>query len=256
VVPIPPEEQGRLGIATKVCACVVKRDVLANVERGWKGLTKAGVIPSSPLREHTSGNLRVTAPDPVFREHLRHVAVRMGPYWGFAVVSDVGLMDAWLSGANEVLDPDVSVRRAARPSNRHGSLADLTEPPELLIIRTGVKVARNVAMPEVLLEAILHRDHLDKPTWVVDQPGYRLGDGHISWDTHVGDALYYWKHVELEGPEKNEAAAPVPSGSGFRPMTMSGASGATSGAAPEAPKRDMLKETVTTRPSKKKGGRP
>jgi len=249
VIPIPAEEQtGITGGQTRICTCVVVRDVKANVERGWKGLGDARPIPESPLWGRDKECLRITSPDVALKEHLRHVAIRMGPRWYFAVVSDTDLMDAWLSGANEVVDPDVDVSRRRRPSNRFGSLADLTEPPELLIIIVGVKVARNAAMPEVLLEAITHRLHLDKPTWVVDHPLKRLNHEHISWDSHVENTLCLWPAIELEGstlPEGVEPAFPTAGTTGVAPTMSQGFKDESA--------TSMLDQTVTENP--KKGGK-
>ena len=69
----------------------------------------------------------------------------------------------------------------------------------LLIIRLGVKTARNSAMPEVLAETIELRQHLGKPTWVVEETGKPLEEGHISWSRAVEDALDGWEKIPLVG---------------------------------------------------------
>jgi hypothetical protein len=68
------------------------------------------------------------------------------------------------------------------------TLVDLVEPPQLLIIRLGVKVARNQAMPEVFMEGVQLRLHTGKPTWIWDQPDYPFREGHLCWSTY-GESL-------------------------------------------------------------------
>jgi hypothetical protein len=181
------------------------RDVLANVEQGWKGLSKARVIEDSDLKGLTERNLLITGADRVFRRHLRHVAVRMGPEWNFKVVSDADLITSWLASValkgGELFDPD-----AATVSTRYITLVDLIDPPQLLVIRLGVKKARNVAMSEVLLETLTHRHHNNKPTWITDQPDDPLGEMHRCWSTELTLYMQEWDHVILRQGFENLAA--------------------------------------------------
>jgi hypothetical protein len=210
---------------TKPCACQIARDTVRNVNRGWAGLSSAPKIEKSPLSDHTGTNLYVTATDDSLRAHLRHVALRAGPYWGFKVVTDSDLMTAWLSPiglvGKEILDPD-----AATVSTEKATLVDLVDPPELLVIRLGVKSARNVATPEVLLEALYHRAHVGKPTWVVDQPTRRFDPSHLAfskdglhhvsqWERLVLDDLQPGLTIEMVGSTQR---APVSTGN---PLTLS-----------------------------------
>jgi hypothetical protein len=181
---------------TKPCPCQIARDILRNVNRGWAGLSSAPKVENSPLAEHTGNDLYITAPDESLRAHLRHVALRAGPYWGFKVVTDSDLMTAWLSPiglvGKEILDPD-----AATVSTEKATLADLVDPPELLVIRLGVKSARNSATPEVLLEALYHRAHVAKPTWVVDQPTRRFDPSHLAFSEDGLHHIQQWERVVL-----------------------------------------------------------
>lgn len=191
------------------CDCVMIRDVLANVDRGWPGLTKAAPIPNSPLKKRTEQDLRITSSLISFREHLRHVACRKGPNWNFKVVSDSDMMEAWLAtiGDDDLIDADVGQRRKSMIRSQFLALADLIEPPELLVVLCGVKAARNSAMPEVMLEALNHRQYLSKPTWVVDQPYLPLTSGHLSWNPLVGEFLSQWSVLKLS---ESSNAAPIP----------------------------------------------
>lgn len=187
---------------TRPCRCVLERDVLLNVERGWRGLSQFDPVPSSPLVGMTETNLYVTASSKLTGEHVRHVAVRQGPRWLFNVVSDAQLMDAWLSRVDdtEVFDSDVIQARNVSVSGKFGALVDMIEPPALLIVVVGVKAARNSAMPEVLAETLQHRLYLQKPTWVIDRPDYRLTNGHISYSDIVGSIVSRWRHIVIEPP--------------------------------------------------------
>jgi len=176
------------------CDCVLQRDIAANVNKGMRGLMDAGKVPKSPLSKYLGSDLWITAPKPWFMAHLRHVAIRQPPIWFFRVNSDAELVMSWLASASlkggEIRDPD-----SVKVSMAHMTLADLVVPPELLIIRLGVKVARNVAAPEVLLEALGTREHLGLPTWIWDTPRERLAEGHICWSHEVGSRLATWKHI-------------------------------------------------------------
>lgn len=181
------------------CHCVQVRDTIANIERAWKGLIKAAPIPTSPLKGLEGSEVWITGPVARFKEHLRHVASRMGPRWYFLIVTDIDLMNAWLSYGEDIRDADVTQARNSSASDRFAALVDIAEPPELLIIRLGVKAARNKAMPEVLLETLQHRSHLDKATWICDQPSYPLAEGHICYDGRVAEHLEDWQRIRLEG---------------------------------------------------------
>lgn len=194
---ITPDENGIP--RTSRCECVLIWDVIRNVERGLRGLIRAPVLKeSSPLTENETKNLWITSNFQTFKSHLRHVAVRQGPDWGFKVVTDADLMVAWLANASRrgenIIDPDVE----GQVSQEFLTLVDLIDPPDLLIVRTGVKSARNAAMCEVFLEALTHRAHVEKPTWIVDSPQQPLVEGHLCWSIPVGDFLLEWGRVKLD----------------------------------------------------------
>lgn len=186
------------------CTCVYYKLVLRNTEKGWPGLTRAHKLPkgtTSPLETYWNRNLWVTASTPVFKAHLRWLAIRRPPTWFFRVKSDSDLATAWLAsvalkGAT-ILDPD-----AASVSLSHLTLVDLVEPPTLLVLHLGVKTASNKEMANVLLEALRHRAHIGKPTWVWDQWGEKsiTNPGHRCYSPEVEEYLGYWKHVKIGKP--------------------------------------------------------
>lgn len=182
---------------TRPCSCQIAQDIARNVNRAWANLIAAPQIESSPLRELTGTNVYITATDTSLRAHLRHVGLRMGPMWGFRVHTDADLMTAWLApiaiAGKEILDPE-----ATAVSTEKATLVDLVEPPELLILRLGVKSARNSAMGEVLLEALQHREHIGKPVWVVDQPTRPFDPAHIAFSEETLYIINQWERVALD----------------------------------------------------------
>jgi hypothetical protein len=167
---------------------------MINVERGMTGLAQAAPIEGSVLLGKQDDNLIVTAPSRWMLRNLRHVAIRMPPTWFFKVVSDADLVTAWLSSTAikgiEIFDAD-----AFAVSTKYLSIPDLVMPPDLLVIRMGVKAARNSASPEVLAEALNIRRHSERPVWVWDEPTHPLGPGHMFWSDAVETALLGYEKV-------------------------------------------------------------
>lgn len=195
-------DEGHYGMPQAVpCSCVLKRALSVQARKAWGGLEIVPVKRSSLLKGKIRENIVVTANKPELMIHLRSaLAHHARPEEFVKVVSDATLISAWLSNLarsdKDVIDPDY-IREL-----RVASLEDLAESPTLLIIRLGVKTARNSAMPEVLAETIELRQHLGKPTWVVEETGKPLEEGHISWSRAVDDALDGWERVPLMGTAK------------------------------------------------------
>ncbi len=185
----------------KRCECVLRLDILSNVEKGLVGLSSAPVIPETPLLGKESQNILITAGEE-FLAHLRHVAIRKPITWGFRVNSDAEMVTSWLAtiavSGQEIFDAD-----AYTVSTRYMTLPDMVVPPDLLVIRMGVKVARNAAACEVLMEALQLRMHEGKPTWIWEEPHNPLGPGHLFWSDSLGRILPKWERVsKLEAPSK------------------------------------------------------
>lgn len=203
MVPLPPEKRHPMAIGpqTQVCSCVRNRDILQNMNRGWRGLADAKAVTESPLLNNVKSNVWITSSDETLRRHMKYVAAHHPARWYFAVITDTDLMDSWLHHVPnwDIKDPDVLSGRGDKPTDKYTALVDLIEPPELLIICLGVKSARNSAMPEVFLEALRHRKHLKKPTWIVDTPEKQLAEGHLAWNSEVSDFLADWMYLSLAG---------------------------------------------------------
>lgn len=194
----------------QVCECAMLVHIASNVNRGWKGLFNASKVPDSPLKACTKQSAWITAEREVFRAHLRHVAVRQGPNWMFRVVSDADLMTAWLGSTvvkrAEIYDPDVS---SSKISGRYHDLVDLVIPHELLVIYLGVKTARNAAMPEVLVEALLQREYEGKPTWVCDQPSHPFDPSHLCYSESAVELMADFKRHKIGVETKQITIDPI-----------------------------------------------
>ena len=169
------------------CECALRLDILENVEKGLRGLTTAPPVPSTPLSEKLNSNLWIVSGGE-FLAHLRHVAIRNPISWSFRVYSDAELVTSWLASialkGQDIFDAD-----AHTVSTEFLTLTDMVTPPDLLIIRMGIKAARNAAAPEVLQEALQLRMHEGKPTWIWDEPQNPLGPGHLFWSDSLSRVL-------------------------------------------------------------------
>ncbi len=194
------------------CSCVLKEDIMANASQVMPGLLTALPVKRSPLTNKTNQNTWITAPERWFSSHLRHVSIRQTPVWSGRVVSDADLITSWLANialkGMDVLDAD-----SYGVSTQFITVPDLVIPPDLLVIRMGVKAARNSACAEVMVEAINLRKHEKKPTWIWDQPEHPLAPGHLFWSGDVGQALSGFQMVRVGLVEENVAVnyADVPS---------------------------------------------
>lgn len=195
VVPVKDAFPPRL----KQCVCTHLRSIVLNVERGWPGLVKyKGRLPegkTSLLTEHLHNDLWITAPLSWLQTHFRSCAVHQKPNWSFKMVSDVDLMRAWL-GSVPLMGRDIIDADAAQVSLRHLTLLDLIEPPGLLIIHLGVKAAANKEMPNVLLETLRHRSHLNLPTWLWHEPQNPFDEGMRSYSLEAVSFTRHWPRIE------------------------------------------------------------
>ena len=194
----PPTYKGPPSL--RLCKCVLLKDIVTNMERVRKGLSKARKVPRSPLSSRINQDLRVAADEAWFEAHLRHVALRQSPMWDFRIVTDADLVQAWLATAAakgmEIFDADVRGAIEMR-SLTYMTLTDIAKSASLLIIRLGVKAAPNKEMPNVLLEAILTRKNEGLPTWLWEpsSPHFRLAQGHICWSEFIEAEVGDWEQV-------------------------------------------------------------
>lgn len=194
------QDEGPMGIPQAIpCECRVEKILNQQAEKAWTGLSELPLRQKTSLSKVIEKSAIISADKSALTVNLRTALwLHRKPYRFVKVVSDATLMSAWLSNISlsnsEIYDPDF------QRDIKAGSLEDLAESPDLLIIRLGVKMARNSAMPEVLGEAIELRRHLNKPTWVVCEPDKPLEEGHISWSRAVEEMLEGWPILKLSRP--------------------------------------------------------
>jgi hypothetical protein len=194
-------DDGHMGIPRAIqCECKIKKALADQAERAWANLSLVPVKKSSPLSKLFSKNLVISSEKDILRMHLRTCFAKQNrPSHFYKVIGDHTLMSAWLGSMHvqgiAVADPDFQRELKVY------SLEDLAESPQLLVVRLGTKMARNSAMPEVLVEAIEIREHLNKPTWLVEEPYKPLEEGHLSWSPTLEDMIETWEKVILTTPE-------------------------------------------------------
>jgi len=188
------------------CECVIDKALKVQAERAWTNLSIVPVKKKSPLCGKGNTNLLISSSRDMLRVHLRTAFAKMRqPSLFFKVVGDHTLMSAWLGSIHAqgiaVADPDFQRELKVY------SLEDLAESPNLLVVRLGTKMARNSAMPEVLVETIEMREHLNRPTWLVEEPAKPLEEGHLSWSHTLQEIIQPWTKIRLEGTAPQENAS-------------------------------------------------
>jgi hypothetical protein len=203
-------------LGARDCECAMDGMRLENMDRVWPGLSAAPEIPAlkakPPLGGLTNRNLWITSRHKAFRAHLKAVAYSKPILWDCRVYSDKDLVETWLRTAkaqgHKIYDSEIA--------NYEGSfvamdIAELVEPPQLAIIILGVKEAPNKESPNVLLEAVRSRMHLNKPTWLVDQQDRKIdSDFHRCYSEQLETILSRWSHLEIEGIHTSLLSGPSP----------------------------------------------
>lgn len=192
------KDDGHYGIPEAIrCDCMVDKALREQAERAWVHLGKVPVRKRTPLKGGCVKNLLISSEKDTLRLHLRASLAEFCQTDKFIkVVGDHTLMSAWLGGMSlqgrDIADPDF------QRDLKVYSLEDLAESPYLLVIRLGTKMARNSAMSEVLVETIEMREHLSRPTWVVEEPDKPLEQGHLAWSRELEDAIEGWDRIRLD----------------------------------------------------------
>lgn len=179
---------------SRLCECTYLGLMNRKLENTWQGLSKVRPIKESPMFPYVDKKVWLTSEPNWLFLHLRHIVTRQPLEWTVKVITDKELMAAWLATA-ALAGVDILDKEAFEVTTRKLSIEDLVEPYDLVILRLGVKMARNSAMPEVLMEALSLREHLNKATWVWDQPTRSLGEGHRCWSLEVQDELSRYERI-------------------------------------------------------------
>lgn len=182
------------------CVCTKARREREALERVWRGYANFQPVARTPLSRYAQKDVLVKSSSSTLRSHLFRV-LRDHPNLlrSTRVVSDLDLISAWLATAGlDVLDPEVAGQHRDS-EDAFLRLVDLVAPPALLVLRLGVKAARNVAVPEVILEALQCRAHRGRPTWVVEDPYLPFTTGAIFWSPQLVAHMAPWVRVEIDG---------------------------------------------------------
>lgn len=188
----------------RYCNCTLDHRRLGNMDRIWSGLRDAKEIPGlrkkPPLKALTKRNLWLTSSAPNFRAHLKALCFNMAVLWDARVYSDKDLLSAWLNTAraqgHQIFDSELRELTVSAMD-----IDELVEPPDLVVLTLGVKHTPNKEAQNALLEALSCRRHLNRPTWIVDQPDQPIDDpAHRFYSETLEGILSHWPHLRLVGP--------------------------------------------------------
>lgn len=193
----------------RYCDCTLLQLRLANMDRIWRGLSKAKtvveLVKKPPLLSYVNQNLYITAATPLFRSHFKAVCFQRSTVWDARVRTDADLLDSWLGTTkmqgNHIFDVEI----AEQTSLKAIDLPSLLGAFPLVVLVLGVKRLPNRESANSLLEALNYRAHEDLPVWLVDQSNHPITEiSHQFYSDQLSDRLTEWKHINLDGGEVNE----------------------------------------------------
>lgn len=146
--------------------------------------------------------------------HLKYVLSTKGLNYRFRITTDEKLKTIYVG------DESYKARSRTKRDDLEtfNSLADFVSEPNLLIIRLGFLGYKNIAMPGILKEALMHREVLRKPTWLVEDPERPFDANCFSYSYEVAAYIEgrFKVNLDLRGSvpqpalaEKQWEAAPV-----------------------------------------------
>lgn len=139
------------------------------------------------------------------------------PSFNYLIVEDQRLLSVWLG--KESYNSRSKAEREERAS--FNSVQDLVSDPNLLIIRLGMMRSHNKAAAKVLLDALLVRLGLDRPTWVVEGINY-FGEGHRFWSQEAENFVKEnYEVLDLGGDVEKERQLLAEAAAGFLEETSS-----------------------------------
>jgi hypothetical protein len=185
------------------CKCMLDALRLENMEKIWTSLSRAKDVPqlreNPPLLRLTKHSAWITSHVEIFKRHLKAVAFHKKTLWEAKVRTDAMILDSWFGTlkAQGAKIYDVEIEKSILEAI---DIRDLVEPPELCVFVLGTKRLPNKEAPNSILEAISYRRHVNKPTWVVDQPDHPIDQAHhLFYSETLEEWLKGWPHVKL-GP--------------------------------------------------------
>ena len=187
------------------CICAYAADMRAHL-----GLliASASVIPESPLfvpdgDDLTLENIHLKGYLPTILSHLKWAFTFKGLGFKFKVVTDQQILDVWLGKSSYTKQ----VEEQREIKDVYNTLEDLVgKESDLVIVLLGRLISPNRAMPAVLLEALMIRQTLNLPTWVIENTQMPFTLGHRSWNFEIDQFIKdYYVVVSLAGGSAPEA---------------------------------------------------
>lgn len=161
-------------------------------QRVGHDIFQAPNLKRTPLLAKTGKNLFLHADREDLLPHLKCLLWAKGPDFFFRLLTDLDVMDAWLSKPKESMTPNRDVINSSSTLGMGvawSSLRDAVEDPSLLLLYIGVSTHPNRALSNALTEALRIRSWAGKPTWVINPPERIWREGfHICWSPEL-DAL-------------------------------------------------------------------
>lgn len=136
-----------------------------------------------------------------FLPHLKFSLVCMGTRYRFKIVTDEMLKVVFV-GAESYQQRSKSTRDNVETYN---SLSDVVgRTADLIILRLGFLGYPNKAMPGALKEALMIRESLHLPTWIVESPNSIFDYNHLSWSSDLDEYIKErFRVIEIEGAERH-----------------------------------------------------
>jgi hypothetical protein len=151
---------------------------------------QAPTLKESPLRTRINEDIFFTADRIDFLPHLKHALWYAGVDFFFRVMTDIDLMDAWLSKDKQHRKASEDEVLTGTSGTAWSSLRDAVEDPTLLILFLGVATHSNRALPNIVQEAAKIRGHAGKTTWIVTPRSHPLQEGFNNAWSDEGEAFF------------------------------------------------------------------
>lgn len=161
--------------AVRDCRCVRERDVVAQLDRTWRGLSKAAPVARSPLASYLGKDLWVRCSGQHLRVHLARVLRdHPGVLRNARVVTDADLLNAEFSWKRKAEDDDSSA--SIRPVDLYGGR-------KIVVLILGIEEKRDHVTPGLVLTCLRDRGNSSLPTWIVDTTDQPIQPGHLSYSS-------------------------------------------------------------------------
>lgn len=168
---------------TRMCLCAY---ALAMGGHLGPEIAQAPILDSSPLYvrgdakgeppkiDRTTENVFLKGAWNEMLPHLKYVLSLKGLDFRHKITTDEKLKTVYVG------DESYKARSRTKRDDieTYNSLADFVNDSHLLIIRLGFLGYKNIAMPGILKESLMHREVLRKPTWLVEDPEKPFVDSH------------------------------------------------------------------------------